>query len=117
MRQNEEIVRLVHKRTSEIKERQKRRQQYIGRILCTAVCVFAIAVAGIRLPNIAARSMQSGINHMSGSASLLAYGSSIGYIIMGLLCFCLGVCVTVLMFRLHKRSAEKEREDICDDEL
>ena len=38
---------------------------------------------------------------------------ALGYIVMGLLCFLLGVCVTVLLYWM--RSHTKQRED--DDEI
>ena len=58
-----------------------------------------------------------GIAHPSGTASLLGSHAALGYIIMGLLAFLLGVCVTVLLYRLHRRYERQKQEDAGDGEL
>ena len=40
----------------------------------------------------------------------------LGYIVMGLLAFLLGVCVTVLLYRLRRRNERRSREE-KEDEL
>ena len=58
--------------------------------------------------------LSSPVSHSpAGTASLMGSHGALGYIVMGLLCFLLGVCVTVLLYRM--RSHTKQRED--DDEL
>ena len=50
------------------------------------------------------------------AASMYGGGAALGYIVIGLLAFLLGVCVTVLCFRLRQMNREddqnKEREGI-----
>ena len=38
-------------------------------------------------------------------------GAALGYIVIGLLAFLLGVCVTVLCFRLHQMNREDDQNN------
>ena len=42
--------------------------------------------------------------------------AALGYIVIGLLAFLLGVCVTVLLYRLRRRNERRSREE-KEDEL
>lgn len=44
------------------------------------------------------------------AASIFGTNSAQGYIVMGIICFFIGVCVTVLLYRLH-RKAERDHFD------
>ena len=41
--------------------------------------------------------------------------AALGYIVMGLLAFLLGVCVTVLLYRLRRRNERRSREEKEDE--
>ena len=56
------------------------------------------------------------VHHASGAASLVGSHAALGYILMGIMAFLLGVCVTVLLYRLHRRNERKQREN-WDNEL
>ena len=56
------------------------------------------------------------IVHSSGAASMIGSHAALGYIVMGLLAFLLGVCVTVLLYRLRRRNERRSREE-KEDEL
>ena len=56
------------------------------------------------------------IIHSSGAASMIGSHAALGYIVMGLLAFLLGVCVTVLLYRLRRRNERRSREE-KEDEL
>ena len=104
MRTNEERTRLIHKRTAEIKrENQKKKQRRLD-AACIAACLLLAGVS------------ESGVSHASGAASLVGSHAALGYILMELLAFLLGVCVTVLLYRLRRRKERRQRED-RDDEL
>ncbi|MEI3367100.1 MAG: hypothetical protein V8R59_16335 [Enterocloster sp.] len=47
--------------------------------------------------------------------SLIGSHAALGYIVMGLLAFLLGVCVTVLLYRLRRRNERRSEEK--EDEL
>jgi len=116
MRTNEERAGLIHKRTSEIKrERQKRKQRVLDAI-CMAVCLSLVVGIGSFMPGLTAGVPGGEVHHASGAASLVGSHAALGYILMGIMAFLLGVCVTVLLYRLHRRHERKQREN-WDNEL
>ena len=119
MRTNEERTGLIRRRTAEIKrERQKRRQRALD-VLCTAGCLILVVGIGLMMPQWAGGT-GSGVQSVSGAASLVAGHAALYYILMGLLSFLLGVCVTVLLYRLHRRNEraqERKQQESSDDEL
>ena len=116
MRTNEERTRLIHKRTAEIKrENQKKKQRRLD-AACIAACLLLVVGIGAWMPGLMAGVSESGVSHASGAASLVGSHAALGYILMGLLAFLLGVCVTVLLYRLRRRKERRQQED-RDDEL
>ena len=54
------------------------------------------------------------VAHTSMTASLIGSSAFSGYIVMGILSFLLGVCVTILLHRLHRyfRDREEDRHEL-----
>ena len=75
----------------------------------------AMKGASIAMPDVAARVRHGDYSGFETAASIFHGGAALGYIVIGLLAFLLGVCVTVLCFRLRQMSREdgqdKESED------
>ena len=116
MRTNEERAGLIQKRTAEIKrERQKKNQRALDTI-CIAACLILVVGVGSFMPGLAAGIPGGEVHHASGAASLVGSHAALGYILMGFMAFLLGVCVTMLLYRLHRRNERKQREN-WDDEL
>lgn len=117
MRTSEERARLIHRRTAEIKqERQIKRQRRLD-AACMAVCLLLVIGISAMMPGLMRGAADGSIVHPSGTASLLGSHAALGYIIMGLLAFLLGVCVTVLLYRLRRRGERQKQEDAGDGEL
>ena len=115
MRTNEEIARSVHKRTAAIKrERQKRKQRALD-MICMAACLILVVGIGSFMPGLTAGIPGGEVHHASGAASLVGSHAALGYILMGFMAFLLGVCVTVLLYRLHRRNERKQRENSNDE--
>ena len=115
MRTDEERTRLIQKRSAEIKrERQKRKQRALD-LICIAACLILIVGIGSFLPGLTVGIPGGDIHHASGAASLVGSHAALGYILMGLMAFLLGVCVTVLLYRLHRRNARKQQENANDE--
>ena len=115
MRTNEERTELIHRRTLEIKQEQKRKRQKVVETVSVAACMVLICAMGLWMPDLIGRSVQdSGVYH-TGAASMIGSHGQLGYILMGILSFLLGVCVTVLLYPLHSRGIEKHREDQDDE--
>ena len=116
MRTNEERTGLIHQRTAEIKrERQKKKQRALD-MICIAACLLLIVGIGSFLPDWVVGIPGGEVHHASGAASLVGSHAALGYILMGLMAFLLGVCVTVLLYRLRRRNEREQREN-SDDEL
>ena len=115
MRTNEERTGLIHQRTAEIKrERQKRNQRALD-MTCIAACLLLVAGIGSFMPGLTAGIPGGEIHHASGAASLVGSHAALGYILMGLMAFLLGICVTVLLYRLRRRNERKQRENSNDE--
>ena len=116
MRTNEERAGLIHKRTAEIKrERQKKKQRALD-MICIAACLILVVGIGSFMPGWAVGIPGGEVHHAFGAASLVGSHAALGYILMGLMAFLLGVCVTVFLYRLRHRNERKQREN-SDDEL
>ena len=115
MRTDEERTRLIQKRSAEIKrERQKRKQRALD-LICIAACLLLIVGIGSFLPDWVVGIPGGEVHHASGAASLVGSHAALGYILMGLMAFLLGVCVTVLLYRLRRRNERKQQENSNDE--
>ena len=115
MRTTEERAGLIHKRTAEIKrERQKRKQRALD-MLCIAACLILVVGIGSFVPDWVVGVPGGEVHHTSGAASLVGSHAALGYILMGLMAFLLGVFVTVLLYHLHRRNEREQRENSADE--
>ena len=115
MRTNEERAGLIRRRAAEIKrERQKKKQRALD-MLCIAACLILVVGIGSFMPDWVVGIPGGEVHHASGAASLVGSHAALGYILMGLMAFLLGVCVTMLLYRLHRRNERKQRENSNDE--
>lgn len=116
MRSNEERVVEVKRRIAE-KERQKKlRLSRIAAVSAVAACLVLIVVLSLFMPGIAGQLRPGGYSDYEMVASMFGENGALGYIIIGLLAFFLGVCVTILCFRIRllnreEQSVEDKKED------
>ena len=111
MRSHEERVAETKRRITKIEHEKRRRRNTITIASAVAACLTLLIGASLAMPGIAA-SIQTG--YYSGfetAASIFYSGAALGYIIIGLLAFLLGVCVTVLCFRLRQMSWEDGQDE------
>ena len=111
MRSHEERVTETKRRIAKI-EREKRRRNTVNMASAVAACLVLLIGASLAMPGIAARIQTGDYSGFETAASIFHSGAALGYIVIGLLAFLLGVCVTVLCFRLRQMS----REDGQDEE-
>lgn len=119
MRTTEERVKLIQNRTAELKkqkvQKQKvQKQRTAAEALCMAASLLLIVGIGFLMPEVISTFQINTIEHASGAASLIGTTDTLGYIMMGLLCFLLGIVVTVLLYQLRRsqdEKAQKENED------
>ena len=116
MRTNEERAGAIRRRTAEIKQERQRKKQCALDSICIAACLLLVIGIGSFMPGLVVGISGGEVHHASGAASLVGSHAALGYILMGLMAFLLGVCVTVLLYRLRRRN-ERERRENWDDEL
>ena len=112
MLSHEERVAEVKRRIA-ANEREKRlRRSRIAAASAAAACLALIVGCSFAIPNITASIHPSDDPRFETTASIFNGSAALGYIVIGLLAFLLGVCVTILCFRLRQMN----REDTQDKE-
>ena len=115
MRSHEERVAETKRRIAARQREKRRRRNTITMVSAVAACLVLLIGASLAMPGIAANIQTGDYSGFETAASIFHSGAALGYIIIGLLAFLLGVCVTVLCFRLRQMNREdgqdKESED------
>ena len=116
MRSHEERVAETKRRIAKIEREKRRRRNTVTMASAVAACLALLIGASLAMPGIAASIQTGDYSGFETAASMYGGGAALGYIVIGLLAFLLGVCVTVLCFRLRQMSREdgqdKESEGI-----
>ena len=112
MRSHEERVADAKRRIAQIERAKRLRRNTITMASAVAACLAVLIGASLAMPGIATRIQTGDYSGFETAASIFRGGAGLGYIVIGLLAFLLGVCVTVLCFRLRQMS----REDGQDEE-
>ena len=111
MLKNEERIAEVKRRIGE-KERQQRLQhRRIVSAFCIAACLAVIAGVSFVMPGIVGQITPGTSSGFETAATILGGGTALGYMVIGLLAFILGVCVTILCFRIRQLNKEEQTEE------
>ena len=110
MRRHEERVAETKRRIAKIEREKRLRRDKFTMISAAAACLALLIGASLAMPGIAANIQTGNYSGFETAASIFHGGAALGYIVIGLLAFLLGVCVTVLCFRLRQMSREDEQE-------
>ena len=115
MRSHEERVAETKRRIAARQRGKRRRRNTVTMASTVAACLALLIGASLAMPGIAANIQTGDYSGFETAASIFHGGAALGYIVIGLLAFLLGVCVTVLCFRLRQMNREdgqdKESED------
>ena len=114
MRTNEERLRRIGRRTAQLRRARQRRRQRALDAVCVGACLLLVAALGLAMPGWAGTSVALHVAPI-GTAGMLSERGADGYILVGVLSFLLGSCVTILLYRLRRSSEKKHTRD--DDEL
>ena len=109
MRSHEERVAETKRRIAKIEREKRRRRNTVTMASAVAACLVLLIGASLALPGIAASIRTGDYSGFETAASMYGGGAALGYIVIGLLAFLLGVCVTVLCFRLHQMNREDDQ--------
>ena len=115
MRNPEERVAETKRRIAKIEREKRLRRNTITMASAVAACLALLIGASLAMPGIAARIQINDYAGFETSASMYGGGAALGYIVIGLLAFLLGVCVTVLCFRLRQMNREDGQNEESED--
>mgnify|MGYP004688833915 FL=1 len=115
MRSHEERVAETKRRIAKIEREKRRRRNTVTMASAVAACLALLIGAPLAMPGIAASIQTGDYSGFETAASIFHGGAALGYIVIGLLAFLLGVCVTVLCFRLRQMSREDGQDRESED--
>lgn len=110
MKTDAERMALIRQRTAQLQRQARTRQM----LLIDAGCMALVVCLGLAMPGWAGTSVALHVSP-TGTAGMLSERGADGYILVGVLSFLLGSCVTILLYRLRRSSEKKHTRD--DDEL
>ena len=109
MRSHEERVAETKRRIAKIERKKRLRRNTITMASAVAACLVLLIGASLAMPGIAATLQAGDYSGFETAASIFHGGAALGYIVIGLLAFLLGVCVTVLCFQLRQMNREDDQ--------
>ena len=115
MRSHEERVTETKRRIAARQQEKRLRRDKITMISAAAACLALLIGASFAMPGIAANIQTGNYSGFETAASMYGGGAALGYIVIGLLAFLLGVCVTVLCFRIRQLSRENAQDKESGD--
>ena len=109
MRSHEERVAEAKRRIAARQREKRLRRNTITMASAVAACFALLIGASFAMPGIAASIQTGDYSGFETAASIFHGAAALGYIVIGLLSFLLGVCVTVLCFRLRQMNREDDQ--------
>ena len=103
MRATDERLAAAKRRAQELQRQRRSRMAALGG---AAACLAVILGLALAMPSITARF--SGADYGGGMTASIFSGGSLGYLVVGLLAFALGVCVTILCLRLRRYEQDED---------
>ena len=110
MRSHEERVAETKRRIAKMEREKRLRRNTITAASAVAACLALLVGASLAMPGIAANIQTGDYSGFETAASVFHGGAALGYIVIGLLAFLLGVCVTVLCFRLRQMNQDDTQD-------
>jgi len=108
MRTTEEKLNEIIRRETDIRRRRFRRQTTMLSFVSAAAAVLVIITAVGLLPQI--KSNFAGSSTSAQYASAFSGEPAIGFILVMILAFALGVCITLLCVRVHRYNEREKRQ-------
>ena len=115
MRSHEERVAETKRRIAKMEREKRLRRNTITMASVVAACLVLLIGASFAMPGIAAKIQTGDYSGFETAASMYGGSAALGYIVIGLLAFLLGVCVTVLCFRLRQMNREDGQNEESED--
>ena len=110
MLKDEERIAEVKRRIAKKEQQQRLRRRRIISAVCIAACFAVIVGVSFAMPGIVGQIEPGTSSGFETAATILGGSTALGYMVIGLLAFILGVCVTVLCFRIRQLNKEEQTE-------
>ena len=108
MRTNEERIAAMHSRAAELKKTQRARKVRVMQITGSFVAVAATVMLAIFMPHISDFESDP---YAGPTGSVFADSGALGYIVIAIIAFLLGVALTMFCIRLSEWQQRKNREE------
>lgn len=111
MRSSSEQMSEIMRRAEVVKEKRVIRNKMYASAIATSICAVLLTAVAFYLPHLTTESKDQ---VMQRYGSLLLGASYIGYVIVGILAFALGICATLLCIfwkDLKKKSQKQEEKE------
>ena len=115
MRSHEERVTETKRRIAKIEREKRLRRNTITMASAVAACLALLIGASLAMPGIAANIQTGDYSGFETAATMLGGSAALGYIVIGLLAFVLGVCVTILCFRVRLLNRDEQPDEQKED--
>ena len=101
MRTNEERIAAMHHRAAVLERERRERIYHVATSLAAAACFFMVICLSVFAPRITST---LDFSELEGAmnASLFASAGTLGYVVVGIVAFLLGIALTMFCFRLKK---------------
>ena len=109
MRTGEERIAAMHRRADELRKEKKLRRSKILQVSVVATCLLVVVLLAAAMPGITSSYSPQTVQE-SMNASIFSGSSVLGFIVIAVLSFLLGVSATIFCFRLKKFRDEEERK-------
>ena len=106
MRSNNERAALIRARTKSVKRHEQQRRSLVLSGVSVTACLVAVVGFALYLPDVLDEALVSGAELTGVYGSIMASGDSIGFIVIGVFAFLLGVSATLLCIALRNRARE-----------
>lgn len=117
MRNHEERLEEVQKRIAQVQYKQKQHRSYLMAVSSVAVCLVIIVGLASVMPGVVQDITVSDYDTFKTTASIFTDGTTFGYLLIGLIAFALGVCVTILCLHIHNLQKEEKKMGDEDDRI
>lgn len=121
MRTDEERIAALHSRAAEIIYKKRKLQTRIAGAAGAVVCLALMIFLAIRMASVSADFETTPVN-ASMTASIFSDNSVLSYIVIAVIAFLLGICITIFCFWLKKwrdsasSNAGRPKEQAKDEE-
>lgn len=105
MRSTTERIKLAKKQADEIKKQRNEKRHRLAVISCYSFGIALIVVISALVCNLNFAGFEQ--TPMRDTASIFANKGFLGYVVVGILAFLLGISVTLMCDILHKRNKER----------